>query len=517
MLNKNSDILFQLIKSLQKAEKRNFKLYIKRNSNNEDLKIIKLFDAMDKSTDYDEKILFRKVPEMDKSRLSNLKTHLYKELLSSLRLIKSSDSIELQLNELLDYARILYNKGLYLQSLKMLEKVKESASSHSQDSFLLQAISLEKKIEILHITRSLGDRADILAEEAILVNERRTVITRLSNLALQLYSWYVKSGHARNEEEEKEVKDYFKSHLPDKTIVLDSFYEQLYLYQSYTWVAFICQDFLMYYRYSQKWLNLFENNPAMIAVETGHYVKGLHNLLNAHFDLRNFKQFEFTLKTLEEFALSPLGLQHDNFKINCFIYINVAKLNNHLMTGTFSEGLKLVSHIEDQLKDYGQFIDEHRVLVFNYKIAVLHYGCGNFETSIDYLHKIINENVGLRTDLQCYARLMHLMAHYELGNTFIIESLIKSVFRYMAKMKNFTVVEEEIFKFLRRAFNVSPRKLKPEFELLLKNIKQFEKNRFETRSFAYLDVISWLEAKVYNKSMSEVISQKYKDSKHRRD
>ena len=80
MLNKNSDILFQLIKSLQKAEKRNFKLYIKRNSNNEDLKIIKLFDAMDKSTDYDEKILFKKVPEMDKSRLSNLKTQLYKEL-----------------------------------------------------------------------------------------------------------------------------------------------------------------------------------------------------------------------------------------------------------------------------------------------------------------------------------------------------------------------------------------------------------------------------------------------------
>ncbi len=514
MPNRNSDILFQLIKSLQKAEKRNFKLYIKRSSNNEDLKVIKLFDAMDKSSEYDEKILFKKVPEMDKSRLSNLKTHLYKEVLASLRLLKSSDSIELELNEQLDYARILYNKGLYLQSLKILEKVKESASSHSQDSFLLQAISLEKKIEILHITRSMGDRADKLANEAIHVNERRTSITQLSNLALQLYSWYVKVGHARNEEEEKNVKEFFKSHMPANTTGFNSFYEKLYLYQSYCWQAFICQDFLMYYRYSQKWINLFEANPAMIEVETGHYVKGLHNLLNAHFDLRNFKQFDTTLNQLEEFANSPLGLQHDNFKINCFIYINVAKLNNYLMTGTFSEGLKLVSHIEDQLKEYEQFIDEHRILVFNYKIAVLHYGCGNFDTAIDYLHKIINENVSLRTDLQCYARLMHLMAHYELGNTTIIESLIKSVFRYMAKMKNFTVVEEEIFKFLRKSFFVSPRKLKPEFELLLNNIKHYEKNRFETRSFAYLDIISWLEAKVYGKTMSEVVHEKYKSSKH---
>ena len=439
MPNRNSDILFQLIKSLQKAEKRNFKLYINRNSNNEDLKVVKLFNTLDKLSDYDEKILFKKIPDMDKSRLSNLKTHLYKELLASLRLLKSNDSIELQLNEQLDYARILYNKGLYLQSLKILERVKEIASNRNQDSFLMQAISLEKKIEILHITRSIGDKAALLAEEAASVNERRVAITRLSNLALQLYNLYIKSGHARNEEEEKAVGVFFHTHLPDNIAGIHGFYEQLYLYQSYCWYAFICQDFLKYYRYSQKWLNLFIKEPGMIEVETGHYIKGLHNLLNAHFDLRNFKQFDNTLSMLEEFSQTPLCLQHDNFKINCFIYINVAKLNNHLMTGTFREGLKLVTHIEEQLKEYEHFLDEHRILVFNYKIAVLHYGCGDFDTAIDYLHKIINEHVGFRTDLQCYARLIHLMAHYELGNTLIIESLIKSVFRFMAKMKNFTV------------------------------------------------------------------------------
>ena len=40
--------LFQLIKSLEKAEKRHFKLYIKRSSGNEDLKIVRLFDALDR-------------------------------------------------------------------------------------------------------------------------------------------------------------------------------------------------------------------------------------------------------------------------------------------------------------------------------------------------------------------------------------------------------------------------------------------------------------------------------------
>jgi len=85
----------------------------------------------------------------------------------------------------------------------------------------------------------------------------------------------------------------------------------------------------------------------------------------------------------------------------------------------------------------------------------------------------------------------------------------------MAKMKNLTVVEEEMFKFLRRSFDVPAQKIKPELENLLDKIKHLEKNRLETRSFAYLDVISWVESKVYHKPMSEIIFDKYLNRKKR--
>jgi hypothetical protein len=273
MANRFTDSLFQLIYSLQKSEKRNFKLYIKRSSGKEDLKIIQLFDAIDKLSEYDEKLLLKKLPNITKTQLANLKTHLYKELLASLRLIKTADSIDMQLHEQLDYARILYNRGLYLQSLKILEKVKEMSQTYFQDSLLGQAISLEKKIETLHITRSMKDRPDRLTEEALEINEHRKNITKLSNLALQMYSWYVKYGHARNEEEEKKVKKFFIQNLPSNARMLTGFYERLYLYQSSCWHAFIRQDFIMYYRYAQKWIDLFDEHPVMITVETGHYIK----------------------------------------------------------------------------------------------------------------------------------------------------------------------------------------------------------------------------------------------------
>ena len=79
MPNRFTDTLFQLIHSMEKAEKRHFKLYIKRSSGNEDLKIVELFDAMDKLPEYDEAVLLKKLKSIEKPQLSNVKVHLYKQ------------------------------------------------------------------------------------------------------------------------------------------------------------------------------------------------------------------------------------------------------------------------------------------------------------------------------------------------------------------------------------------------------------------------------------------------------
>lgn len=516
MSNRFTDTLFQLIHSLEKAEKRHFKLYIKRSSSKEDLKIVQLFDALDKMHEYDDKLLLKKLPGTEKPQLSNLKTHLYRQILASLRLLKRAENLDLELNEQLDYARILYYKGLYLQSLKILDKVKEAAVLYHQDTILIQVISLEKKIETLHITRSMQDKADVLATEANEVHERRKMITQLSNLALQLYSWYIKNGHARNEKDESGVRSFFIKQLPSSANGQTGFYERMYLYQSYCWYAFIRQDFLMYYRYTQKWVDLFREQPAMIDVETGHYIKGLHNLLNAHFDLRNHEKFRTTLEEFQKFSNSKIVTEHENFRVQTFIYITQAKINQHFMKGTFKEGLTLVPSVEKQLEEYSLFLDKHRILVFNYKIATLYFGSGDYDTCIDYLQRIINDTADLRNDLQCYARLLHLMAHYELGNYQLMDSLIRSVFRFMAKMENLTVVEEEMFRFLKSAFRFNKSELRYALEQFLNKIKHLEKNRFETRAFAYLDIISWVESKVYQRPMSEVIHNKFLAQKKRR-
>jgi len=509
MPNRSSDALFQLIKSMEKSEKRNFKLYVKRNSGIEDLKIIQLFDALDKMAEYDEIQLFKKNKGIKKRQLSNNKAQLYRQILSSLRLIKNENNIDIQLHEQLDHARILYNKGLYLQSLKMLDRIKESARSNHQVTFWLQTLFFEKKIEALYITRSMQDRADRLTSEVDEASSLLSTTSKLSNLSLQLYSWYIKNGVARNEKDEKAVDQFFEEHLPARPERFSGFYEKLYLYQSYCWYAFIRQDFLLYYRYSQKWVDLFEKEKFMITVETGHYIKGMHNLLGAHFDLLNYQKFTEVLEHFERFSRSALVRHNDNNRILTFVYLHISKLNLHFIDGTFTEGLKLVPLIQEKLEEYGRFLDRHRVLVFYYKIACLYFGSGDYERTIDYLNKIINWKVDLRNDLQCYSRLLHLIAQYELGNYQLLEYLIKSAYRFMAKMENLSLVEEEIFRFLRKSFKISPRQLQPEFEKLLESLKRYEKNRYETRAFVYLDIISWLESKIRQVPVQNILREKF--------
>ena len=510
MPNRLADELFQLIKTLEKGEKRNFKLYVSRNISSDDLKIITLFDAIDKMDVYDEESILKKNPSIQKQQLSNLKAHLYKQILASLRLIRNDQSVDIQLHEMLDHARILYNKGLYHQSLKILHKIKELANNYNQMTFWVQALFFEKKIETLHITRSFDDRAEILAKEMDDLSARISMVGKLSNLALQLYGWYIKHGHVRDEKDVASIKSFYQKNMPEHAADFSGFYERLYLSQSQAWYGFILQDMLSYYKHCVRWVDLFDKDPNMIKVEPQQYIKGMHNLLNAHFMLRNDKKFEIDLERFTAFCSSKEGEANINNRVQGFVYLYLAKINKHFLQGSFSEGLKLVPEIEEKLQLYELQLDKHRTLVFYYKIACLYFGYGDYTKAVEYLNKIIHWKADLRTDIQCYARLLHLISHFELGNDMIIESQVKSVYRFMSNMKNLSSVETSIFAFLRKVFSLSKKEINEQLRILFEELNPLENNPLEARSFLYLDILSWLESKMKGVSVQAIIAEKFR-------
>jgi len=147
--------LFILIRSLTKSEKRQFKLFSGRLDGNSNANFMALFNLLDKMKVYDEAAIIKKTP-IKKMQLSNTKANLYRQILVSLRLTPQQQTTQIIIREQLDFATILYNKGLYQQSLKVLEKAKKMALESQENNIAFEIVEFEKIIETQYITRSLS-------------------------------------------------------------------------------------------------------------------------------------------------------------------------------------------------------------------------------------------------------------------------------------------------------------------------------------------------------------------------
>ncbi|PBI90295.1 hypothetical protein BSF41_19670 [Flavobacterium sp. ACN2] len=510
MANHQKDFLFVLIKSLSKSEKRQFKIFASRLETSSNTKFIELFNILDKSEVYDEKLIL-KSGIIQKVQLSNLKSYLYKQILVSIRLNIPSQNIRYQLREQMDFAVILYNKGLYKQSLKILDKTKQQALENDEKYMAYEIVEFEKLIESQYITRSIQGRADELVVQAKELNYRNTISSKLSNLSLQLYGIMLKTGYVKSDEEYKYIDNYFNRHIAKLDESKFGFREKYWFYNANLWRSFLVQDFLASYKFAYKWVQLFYDNPNMIYLNPVFFLKGNHYFLESLYMLKYTSNFKRYLNLLEETIADPKFPSNDNLASLSFLYVYNNKLNLHILEGTFAESEYLIPEILNKLKLHSEHLDEHHEMLFFYKIASIYFGNEKYNECINYLDKIINnKNLTMREDLMCFARLLSLIAHYELGKDYYLENHLKSTYKFLLKMNDLHEVQKEIIKFLRNLNNFYPADIKKEFKKMHTRFVELEKNTYEKRAFLYLDIISWLESKIENRKIADIIKEKAK-------
>ncbi|MCC6413788.1 MAG: hypothetical protein IT270_19220, partial [Saprospiraceae bacterium] len=426
MPKQKTDDLLALIQSLTKAEKRHFHLFARRNAGADNRLFLKLFDVLDQRGDYDEAFVLKKIPDIKKSQIANLKAHLYRQLLTSLRLLGKNE--DMALREMLDHARLLYNKGLYRQSLDILGKAKTRALDGAYTGIALEALDFEKLIESQYITRSLEGRAAELSHETSALSRRIAATGAFSNLSLQMYGLYLKNGFARNAEEYDHVRTYFQFHLPKTPYTELDFWGRVYHCQSYVWMHHLCQEFGPGYRYARRWVELYEQQPKLKNQYAPLYLKALHNVLNILFHSLDYPRICFYLDKLEHLP-GEIDVGQDNNTEGLYhLYRFLHRIDLHYLEGTFAEGVNIIPELVKCIETDRYRWDDHRILVFYYRIACLYFGNQNYHGAVEYLNKIINQKTpDYRADIQCFARFLNLIAHFELGNMTLVEYQIKSV------------------------------------------------------------------------------------------
>jgi hypothetical protein len=509
-----SDHLLELIHSLTKAEKRHFKLFSSRLQRQEGTQFIKLFDILEKTKDIDDDSIRKKLGGIAGIKYANLKRNLYSNVLTSLRLIHSSKKIDLEIREQIDYARILYGKGLYIQALRLLERIKNVALNHDEQLLLLEITEFEKLIESRHISRDHQDRSKSLSEESSKWSDTVLTSVKLSNLKLLMYGQYVQMGHVMNVKDEKAIQQLYRSHLPKLVENKLSTLDMKTYHQCQVWYYFILLDFVQCKEHAIRWKEILEAKPNMIEADPDSYMHAFHYILTCCYNLKQPTQFAKALIELEKFRQTNYAKFNDNSKIISFIYVHNSRLHKFFMEGKFTEGLEIIPSTLRRIERYDDKLDEHRRLVFYFKIAWMYIGAGDPKTASNFLDRIIDlKSVPLREDLQGYARLLNLIAHYEMGNKGLLSYLVRSSNYFLKKMHDLNKVQKATLHFFNRLINADSIKERELFIGFLPELQALSQDHYERQAFIYFDILHWVESKVTGSPLAHVIADAFNDMK----
>lgn len=499
MSNRASDQLHRLIKSLSKPEKRYFKVFSSRHVIGDKNNYQILFDAVDKQDEYnEEKILKKFSKEAFTKRFSIAKSRLYIAILKSLDSYHANSSVEAQIKRDIHCAEILYKKGLYDQSAKLLRSIKKVAQKHEKITSLIEISKWEKQLIEKDNYQGISKKElnEILAIDSKLVGSLST-FNNLWNTKSRIFEALFKSGKARNTKELKQFEDIIEevavTHA-NEDMTAENRYLYNHLYSAYHYGS---GDYEQSFPYINKNRELIENHPKLFKEEPNIYLSVISNLMYVGMQLEKFDEVETYLGQLNKLPKELMENATDNQAMRIFVLEMSSRLTLHTLKEEYDKGIELIPEIEDGILKYGDKLSAVRRSFFYFNIAVLHFWKGELNTALKWVNQLLNNiDIDDTQDIHCMAQIFYLIIHLELGNKSLLPYSLRSTKRYLETRNRVYKFEKVLLDFvneqLKKRQNKSDKEL---FQELTLELETLSKDSFEKHVFEYFDFLKWAKSK----------------------
>lgn len=499
---KKQDALFQLIKSLTRGEKRNFRMLAQLTSG--DKKYLQLFDVFDLMEDYDEsKVLkkFRKDPSFEKQFAYN-KNYLYNSILNALTYFRKGSDAER--SSLTLQVRILLEKNLYSHAQKLLRKAKEKNQEQEKFEDLLPLFKLE--IEILRRTEA----TELLPESFRKIEfEEKVTLDKILNLReyrhleLQTYILLVTRHVARKQEELASVDKFLENPLlQDESEALSKRGRILYN-ELRRRVAFFKGDWATAIQFGERAIEIYDANPALIEEERILYLRQIAHLAHHNTLLHGLERsLPWVIKMRDTEATTA---QERVFKFERYYLFALSYLQDTGQRG--SEGF--LKEFDQELAHLENEIAISTRLYVAYLRAQYHFVLAEYSEALKWINRCINHpRTNIRSDLQSSARLLNLLVHYELGNHEVIEYSLKSAYRFIYKQDRMNRFERRFLGYFRKVLSApDDAAIRAETSSYQIDLVEILKDPLELHASKFLKIEEWLEAKLSGKTQAEVVAE----------
>lgn len=430
MSKKSSDHLYQLIHSLTKNEKGYFKKYSGRYTINGQNTYLQLFDILNKQKKYDERPIIEVFKREGKTKhFSALKNYLFKLILESLRIFHSGSIVDVEVNNLVHEAELLFTKGFFKIAKTYFKKAKVLA--YDVDYFPGVLWILGREIYFFSQVNQIAKK-----ELEILITERKNVIKiissveKYSSMSELLSCEFGKVG--RTDAKLISIANETITKLQsEKSNILNNFTSK-YLYYD---ILDLCYNILAndskVYEYALKKVQLFRNYPDILKEEKWRKILFvlLGNNANSESGLKKYKNMEQTIKEMELMANSNIS-SSNIIRAKVFETIHSMKLQFFIRTGEVKKGLILIDAMQKEYEANEKYLSSFNKMRLSYFSTVTFFIAHKFDEALFWLQKFSDykkENV--RHYHQLMERILQILIHIELGNNILAESLLRSADR----------------------------------------------------------------------------------------
>ena len=182
----------------------------------------------------------------------------------------------------------------------------------------------------------------------------------------------------------------------------------------------------------------------------------------------------------------------------------------YVRTGKFAEGVERTKEIEEGFSKYSRgdqrLLDTERLILY-YLLAYCQFGVGDFKKALYWMNNILSARITLREDVLCSARIFNLIIHYEIDNRDLLEYQVRSTYRFLYKRNRLYKFENIMLEFIRKRlpYLYTRLEIKAAFIELRNELYEISKNPFEAKVLFHFDIISWLDSKINESSLAEVV------------
>ncbi len=513
----NSESLFRIIKSLTRSEKGYFKKFAVLNTSRKDSNYLKLFDVINKQTEYDERRIIEEENLNEKNnQFPKLKNYLYNLVLQSLESYHSSKDSDLR--SCLSQSEILFKKGLYREGSKLLMKAKHMASKYENYEMWADILKRERNLIISTTFRDKHVRHKVDAFH----NERQEIFRKIKNvweyqmLADKMYSLRTSKGDSRSEHELREFKNIMDNPLlryESKAITRET--KQLF---AFIHAIFYEQtgNLAKSYDYRKKIVGMLEAFPEQIKQRPNTYLSSLNNVARLSYKLGMYNELPHILKKMRAIP-GLLGRKcPEDLKARIFERSYNLELNMYLSCGRFEKAISLFSKVENGLEEFrGKTAKEYEIVFYSH-FSLLYFIICDYKKALLWNNKILNDLYpGIRQDIYCSARIFNLIIHYQLDNEGLLGYLGKTTHYYLGKRDKLYKTEASILDFFRKKLPkaIGKKELINAFKALRTELEKILNDPFEKQTLNYFDIISWLESKIEDRPFAESLRRTAKPGK----